>query len=106
MDPGDIVPMVVIVTATVVTGGVLLLRPLARGLGDLVQLMIDERRARAAPAPPAVETARVLDVLEGIETRLARLEERQTFTDALLAAGRDPGQDPRAPARKPTQTAG
>lgn len=100
MNPNDVAPMVAIVTLTVVTGGVLLLRPLVRRLGDLIQLMVEERRRELKPSQPAMDSERIVDVLESIENRLARLEEKQTFTDAILAGG-SPQARPRIPDATP-----
>ena len=36
MNPQDVAPMIVFTTLIVVTGGVVLLRPLVRRLGDLI----------------------------------------------------------------------
>ena len=79
-------PMVVLLTAILTVGGVLLLRPLTKRLGDLLQIMAEERRIK--DRPQTKELGQVRDVLEAINSRLALLEERQDFTDQLISATR------------------
>ncbi|MGH7468591.1 MAG: hypothetical protein ACRENP_11575 [Longimicrobiales bacterium] len=83
--------MIAVVTLFVVTGAVLLFRPITKRLGAYLEVLAEERR-RAQMGPPADDT-RVLNALESMERRMARLEERQAFTDALLA-GRKPAELP------------
>jgi hypothetical protein len=83
MNPADVAPMVVGLTLIVVTGGVLVLRPLARRIGDYLEMLIASRRAEQnLPRDP-----RMQESLERIEERLRLVEERQDFTDAMLASG-------------------
>jgi hypothetical protein len=89
MDPDSIAPMVMAMTLFITTGLVLILRPISKRLGSYLEVLAEERR-RANAAPPPDDT-RVLNALENIERRMARLEERQAFTDALLA-GRKPAE--------------
>jgi hypothetical protein len=89
MDPDSIAPMVMAMTLFITTGLVLILRPISKRLGSYLEVLADERR-RERTAPPPDDT-RVLNALENIERRMARLEERQAFTDALLA-GRKPAE--------------
>jgi hypothetical protein len=80
MDWEMIAPMVVGVVLILTTGGVILLRPLSRRLGDLLEAMAAERR------DPGVrdELARVRESVDVLGERFALIEERQEFTDALL----------------------
>jgi len=82
MNPSDVAPMVVAVTLTVVTGAVILLRPITKRLGDYLEALT---RARREPEP-SIEP-RILETLDRIEERLRLVEERQEFTDALLRRG-------------------
>ncbi|MCI0433598.1 MAG: hypothetical protein L0271_08105 [Gemmatimonadetes bacterium] len=87
MDPFSIAPMIVAVTFIVVTGGVILLRPVARRLGDLIDVMIaDKRRVSQPDALTPSDVERLRNVIESVDQRLRLLEERQDFTDALLGA--------------------
>lgn len=76
--------MMVPITAILTTGTVMILRPITRELGGLLQAMTHERRLRAAPAP-APDMAQVRDLLSAIDGRLSLMEERQDFAEALLS---------------------
>src|SRR5262245_17662392 len=89
MNPGDVAPMVLGMTFFIISGAVLLLRPITKRLGTYLEVAAEERR-KAVMTPP-VDDTRILNALENIERRMARLEERQAFTDALLA-GRKPAE--------------
>ena len=73
--------MVLGVVFFVMTGAVILLRPITKRLGNYLEVLAEQKRE----APRPIEDPRVLVALENIERRMARLEERQAFTDALLA---------------------
>lgn len=83
MDPGSVAPMIVMVTAIVTAGGVLVLRPIAKRLGDLLEAMTRERRL----PDRAAEIAQLRDLMQSIDARMALIEERQDFTEALLQSG-------------------
>src|SRR5262245_33578445 len=91
MTPDTIAPMVMAMTLFLTTGLVLILRPISKRLGTYLETLAEERRRQLA-MPPA-DDSRVLSALESIERRMARLEERQAFTDALLT-GRKPVELP------------
>ena len=91
MDWDAFAPMVVLLTLILTAGGVLLLRPLTKRLGDLVQVMAEERRLKTQPQ--GAELGQLRDVLESINARLALLEERQDFTDQLISATRQKALD-------------
>jgi hypothetical protein len=79
VDSSDVAPVIVGVTFMLMVAGVILLRPITKRLGDLLELLILERRRQsAAPLPRLGET------LERMEERLRLLEERQDFTDSLV----------------------
>lgn len=84
----EIAPMLVAMTLILTVGGVALLRPLARRLGDLLELMVKQRRGELDH--PAIE--RTEQLLESLSSRLSLVEERLDFTDRLL---QDRGQDRR-----------
>jgi len=87
MDPA-IGPMVVMVTAILTTGGVLIFRPITKRLGSLLEVMTAQK-LRAASADPN-DAARIRELLTSIDGRLNLLEERQDFAEALISA-----EDPR-----------
>lgn len=80
----EIAPMLVGITLILTTGGVILLRPISKRLGTYLELLADERRARLNPAAKPTDTARIVALLENMEERIARIEDRQEFTDRLL----------------------
>jgi hypothetical protein len=99
MNPQDVAPMIVFTTLIVVSGGVILLRPLTRRLGDLIEVIVAERRRHLAPPEPAADRERVVNIVESLEQRLRHLEERQDFTDSLLT------RDPRSALKDPAGSA-
>jgi hypothetical protein len=85
MDPGSVAPMVASVTLFVVTGLVILLRPISKKLGSVLEAIAEEKRRNLSVVPMAREdAARIATMLDTIDRRLAHLEERQDFTDKLL----------------------
>lgn len=82
MRPGDVAPMVVAVTLILVVGGTILLFPLARRLGKLLDVMTRERRQ----PDTSRELGELRDRLDTVLDRLALLEERQDFQESLLSS--------------------
>ncbi|HEX8359304.1 MAG TPA: hypothetical protein VF613_04325 [Longimicrobium sp.] len=78
-------PMIVMVTAIITTGSVLILRPIATRLGRLLEVMA-EQRLNSAPPPPPVDMSQIRDLLTGIDHRLSLMEERQDFAEALISS--------------------
>jgi hypothetical protein len=63
-----------------------LLRPVAKRLGDLLELMAKQRTGELDdPGSQRLNT-----LLEAIDTRLGLVEERLDFTDSMLQARREP----------------
>jgi hypothetical protein len=85
MYSGDIVTLAVMVTGIVTAGGVLILRPISKRLGTLLEVMT-QQKLRAANADPH-DTTRIRELLTSIDSRLTLLEERQDFAEALISAG-------------------
>jgi hypothetical protein len=83
--PPDFAPMMLGMTLFLVSGAVILLRPITKRIGSLLEVMAEDRR-RAKVVQPA-DTERIVNLLETLDQRIARLEERQEFTDALLGEG-------------------
>lgn len=82
----DLAPMIVMTTGIVTTGAVLILRPVAKRLGRLFEVMAEQRLQQPAP-PPAPDMGQIRELLVGIDNRLSLMEERQDFAEALLSAG-------------------
>ncbi len=81
MDWEFVAPLIMMVVFTLTVGGVLLLRPIAKRLGDIVELMLREKREGAEG-----ELRRMGDLLENVDARKRLLEERQVFTERLLGS--------------------
>jgi hypothetical protein len=99
MGPGSIeiiAPMIFAIILTLTIGGVILLKPIANKIGALFEAMAKER------SQPQLgdELGHIRDLLETTNARLALLEDRQDFTEALL---QDPEKRrPRLPHPKDT----
>ncbi len=83
MDPVvlDIVaPMIMMIVLTLTIGGVILLKPLSKHLGRLLEAMADERQN------PAIgrDMVQIQQQLDAVTSRLSLLEERQDFHERLL----------------------
>lgn len=87
-----IVPGVVAIVLLLTAGGVVLLRPLSKRLGELMEAMIAEKREER----PGLEEhlSRIRDLLETQNDRLTLLEERVEFTERLIERRGD-SQPPR-----------
>ena len=83
MNSGDIAMLAVLCTGIVTAGAVLILRPLTRRLGALLDV-VTQQKLNAAGEPDGV---RVRELLTSIDSRLSLLEERQDFAEALISAG-------------------
>jgi hypothetical protein len=98
MGPGSIeiiAPMIFLIILTLTIGGVILLKPIANKLGHLLEAMAEERSRPQLGA----EVGHIRDLLETTNARLALLEERQEFTEALLS-------DPQGRSRRLTEGRG
>ena len=73
-------PMIFAIILTLTIGGVILLKPIANKLGALLEAMAKEKQEPRLTE----ELGHIRELLETITGRLALLEERQDFTDALL----------------------
>jgi hypothetical protein len=84
MDPfvvEQIAPMIMGIVFTVVVGAVILLKPISNKLGHLLEAMAKEKSE-----PRAVEElGHIRELLETMNGRLSLMEERQDFTEQLLA---------------------
>ncbi len=95
MDPvivENIVMAVILVTLFLTIGGVLVLHPIAKRVGDLLEVMTRERLDPSR----SKEMEHVHDLLETVTSRMSLMEERQEFTDRLLQSGSS-ARTPRLP---------
>jgi hypothetical protein len=81
-----IAPLIMSVVLILTVGGVLILRPIARHLGSLLEAMTREK----LDGGRAQELSHVRELMETMNQRLQLMEERQEFTDRLLERGREP----------------
>jgi hypothetical protein len=91
----DIVPlagMLFSLLMVLVIGGLILLFPLAKRLGQLLELRLEERRKGEFLPPELEEMHRLIDSLQ---SEVERLRERQEFTERLLESGPAPSREPR-----------
>jgi len=89
-----IAPMVTGVVFILTVGGVAVLRPIAKRLGDVLELYARDRHEGVS-----VEVQQMRDLLETMSARLQLMEDRQDFTERLIGSGEIP---PR-PARSETE---
>ncbi|HUP90443.1 MAG TPA: hypothetical protein VM100_13885 [Longimicrobiales bacterium] len=86
MNSSDMAPMIVMVTGIITAGLVLILRPISKRLGVYLEVLADQHRRELNISPmDRTETARIAQLVENVDARLERIEERQDFTDRLLA---------------------
>ena len=87
--------MVLTVVILVLVGGFVLLYPLSRRLGALLERQWLSEKGTASLQP---EVARLREAVESLEAEVERLAEKQEFTDRLLDSGRpaSAAEDPTA----------
>lgn len=81
-----VAPLIMSVVLILTVGGVLILRPIARHLGTLLEAMTREK----LDGGRGHELAHIRELMETMNQRLQLMEERQEFTDRLLERGRTP----------------
>ena len=74
-----IAPMVTGTIFILTVGGVLVLRPISKRVGELLELYARDKQAGLEG-----EVHQVRDLLETMDARLRLIEERQDFTERLL----------------------
>jgi len=77
-----IAPMVVTITLFLSIAGVLIFRPLAKRLGDLIEITTRNRQAQGGQQ----DVARLAELVGHLADRIEQLEERQDFTERVLAS--------------------
>jgi hypothetical protein len=86
MPPWDVAPLVMGMTVTLAIAGVLILRPLAKHIGKILEMRASQRYER--PELSDEDLSRLTDAVSRLADRLETLEERQDFTERLLDAQR------------------
>lgn len=82
MPPHDLLPFMLGMTLILCTAGVIVLRPLTKRLGDLIEARTRERAAQSQL--PGAEIARLTEVISRLTDRIESIEERQEFSERLL----------------------
>jgi hypothetical protein len=85
MNSGDIVILAVSITAILTTGGVLILRPISKRIGALLDVVTQQKLKQANTDP--YDLVRIRESLASIDGRLCTIEERQDFAEALISSG-------------------
>jgi hypothetical protein len=84
MPPHDLAPLIMGVTVTLSVAGVLILRPLMKRLGTILELRAKERHQAAQVSPDDI--TRLAQAVGRLTDRIEDLEERQDFAERLLAS--------------------
>jgi hypothetical protein len=83
MDTDLLIGTTFVLLLTLIVAGVILLFPISRKLGQLIDLRVTEKKGGAVGDP--AELRRLVERLTEVEDQVRRLAERQEFTDQLLA---------------------
>ncbi len=82
MDWEFVAPLILGLTITLSAAGVLILRPLAKRLGDLIEVTAREKRAKSKDE----ELTRLTEVVGRLTDRIESLEDRLDFNERVLAS--------------------
>lgn len=80
IDWDAVAPMIVGVVFFITVGGVLVLRPIAKKAGDLMEALARDKQAGLQN-----DVGQLRDILETMNARLTLMEERLDFTERLVA---------------------
>jgi hypothetical protein len=97
MPPSDLAPLIIGVAITLAVAGVLILRPLTKRLGDLIEATARDRRLQVKDEA----LQRLTHVVGQLADRIEHLEERQDFAEQVLASHEQPRSEPRARLSEP-----
>ncbi|MDA0329173.1 MAG: hypothetical protein O2958_09220 [Gemmatimonadetes bacterium] len=90
MDWENIAPMIVAVVFTLTVGGVVILRPIAKRISELLELYARDKHAGVEG-----DVHHIRDLLETMNARLQLMEDRQDFTERLIGSGEARQAQPR-----------
>ncbi|MDE2679326.1 MAG: hypothetical protein F4087_15360 [Gemmatimonadetes bacterium] len=85
-DLSALAELLIPITIVLTTGGVLVLRPIAKRLGVLLEVMAKERTQA-----PSDDLRRLQQSVDTMNERLSLIEERQDFTERLIGRGGSEG---------------
>ena len=97
--PPDLAPLMMGITVTLAVAAVLILRPLAKHFGKVLEMRAQDRYER--PQVSGEDLARLTDAVSRLTDRIETLEDRQDFAERLLDARRP---DSRARLAEPGDT--
>lgn len=89
MDWEMMAPMLVAIVAILTGGGVLILRPISKRMAELLELYARDKQSGVQS-----EVGQMRDLLETMNARLQLMEDRQDFTERLIASGEKPSALP------------
>jgi hypothetical protein len=81
-----IAPMIMSIVFILTFGGVLILRPIAKRISELLELYARDRHSGIES-----DVHHIRDLMETMSARLQLIEERQDFTERLLSSGEKTG---------------
>lgn len=82
MPPHDFAPLVMGITVTTAVAAVLILRPLAKHIGKVIEMRARDRYER--PRVSSDDIIRLTDAVGRLTDRIETLEDRQDFAERLL----------------------
>jgi hypothetical protein len=85
MDPNAVVGMAFTLILVALIGGIILLAPLSKRLGLLLEQKLQDKNVRAS----SDELRQLRERVQLVEDELRLLSERQQFTDSLLGRGKE-----------------
>lgn len=83
-----IAPMIMTIVLFLTIGGVMVLRPIAKRVGDLIEIYVRDRSEGLQG-----DLHHTRDLLETMNARLQLLEDRQDFTERLLTGKKTSDSD-------------
>jgi hypothetical protein len=92
---GEFVPfagMVFSLLVVLIIGGFILVYPLTKRLGRLLELRLEERQSGGERSLAEGEVERLREAVEALQVEVAALADRQQFTERLLESGRGPAR--------------
>jgi hypothetical protein len=84
MDPNALAGMIFTLMLAVLVGGFILLFPLSRRLGALLESKIADRKAPPAVGPKQEDLRKLTEIVSDLQEEVRRLAERQEFAEQLL----------------------